>query len=94
MNDKGFIWIPPRNYFSRQEGHPPKKLQGNNRRIQYQSLGTHTMIALLLTLLLLFFILKPAVAYGILGLLFIYASFQLRRVRRLSSDYVDRQLSA
>ncbi len=51
------------------------------------------MMTLFLTLLLIFSIVKPTFACGILGIMFIHASLQLRRVRRLSSSYLDRQLS-
>jgi hypothetical protein len=51
------------------------------------------MLALFLTVLLFFSVVKPAVACGILGLLFIHTSLQLRRMRRLSLAYVGRQLS-
>lgn len=51
------------------------------------------MMTLFLTLLLIFSIVKPAVACGIVGIMFIHTSLQLRRLRHLSSSYLDRQLS-
>ena len=45
-----------------------------------------------LIVLVIFFILKPAIAYAGLGVLFIHTGLRLR-VRRLSAAYLDRQLS-
>ncbi|MGP0592825.1 hypothetical protein ACTRXD_09850 [Nitrospira sp. T9] len=58
-----------------------------------QPMRTHMMMTLFLTLLLIFSIVKPAVACGIVGIMFIHTSLQLRRLRHLSSSYLDRQLS-
>jgi hypothetical protein len=51
-------------------------------------------LTLILTMLLIFSILKPAVACGFLGVMCLHTGFQLRRARRLSSAYLDRRLSA
>lgn len=46
-----------------------------------------------LIVLVIFSILKPAIAYVGLGMLFTHTSLRLR-ARRLSAAYLDRQLSA
>lgn len=48
---------------------------------------------LFLTMLVIGFILNPAMAYGILGVMCIQTGLQLRRARRLSRAYLSRQLS-
>lgn len=51
------------------------------------------MMTVLLTLVLIFSIVKPALACGMVGIVLIHTSLQLRRLRHLSSSYLDRQLS-
>jgi hypothetical protein len=61
-------------------------LYGGHYSTRIHPLRVHTMtLTLFLTMLLIFSILKPAIACGFLGAMCLHAGLQLRRARRLSS---------